>query len=59
LICEKQKEQVDKLLWKPKQGTLKQMDEKIVELMNNKILRDNVDPFTEEEVSIPKSKGWK
>lgn len=51
---------MDKLLWKPKQGTLKQIDEKIVELMNNKILRDGVDPFAEEEeVAIPKSKGLK
>jgi len=35
------------------------MDENIVELINQKISRDKIDPFEEEEVPISKSSGWK
>lgn len=58
-ICAQQKDLIDKLLFKPKKGTLRQMDENIVELINQKISRDKIDPFEEEEVPISKSSGWK
>lgn len=35
------------------------MDSEIVELMNRHIQRDGVDPFSFDDLVIPKNKNWK